>query len=165
MNLTLYELASEFRHTADLLADMELDEQTVRDTLEAAAFPVEQKCAHVAAFIRNMEATADQIKQAEKQMADRRKAMEGRASSIRKYLLDNMQACGMTKIEHPMFSISVRSNPESVQIEDERLVPQDYLREIPAKYELDKVLIKQALKDGYDVPGARLNRSQRLEIK
>ena len=56
MNVALYELAAEFRQTAELLADMDLDEDTIRDTIEAAAFPVEQKAVPVAAFVRNLEA-------------------------------------------------------------------------------------------------------------
>lgn len=166
MNLTLYEMATEFRQTAELLADMDLDPQTITDTLEAAAFPVEQKCAQVAAFIRNMEATAEQIKQAEKQMAERRKAMENRAEHIRDYLLHNMQACGMTKIEHPLFKIAIKQNPESVVIEDERQIPVDYMRfpELPPPVP-DKALMKQAMKDGYTIPGAKLVRTQRVEIK
>lgn len=165
MNLALYELAADFRETADRLADMELDEQTLRDTLESIAFPVEQKAVQVAAFVRNLEATAEQIKQAEKQMADRRKAMESRAEHIKRYLLDNMQACGMSKIEHPLFKIAVRQNPESVLIEDERQIPSDYLREIPAKYEPDRTLMKKAMQGGYEIPGAKLTRTLRLDIK
>lgn len=166
MNLTLYEMAAEFRQTAELLADMDLDPQTITDTLEAAAFPIEQKCAQVAAFIRNMEATAEQIKQAEKQMAERRKAMETRAEHIRGYLLHNMQACGMTKIEHPLFKIAIKQNPESVVIEDERQIPVDYMRlPEPPPPVPDKALMKQAMKDGYTIPGANLVRTQRVEIK
>lgn len=166
MNIALYELAKEFRQTAELLADMDLDPQTVTDTLEAAAFPVEQKAVQVAAFVRNLEASADQIKQAEKAMADRRKAIEARAAHVKDYLLHNMQACGFTKVNHPMFVIAIKQNPESVVIEDERQIPIDYLRfpDMPPPVP-DKALIKQAIKDGYEVPGARLTRSVRLDIK
>jgi len=166
MNIALYELAAEFRQTAELLADMDLDPQTVTDTLEAAAFPVEQKAVQVAAFIRNLEASAEQIKQAEKAMADRRKAIEARAAHVKDYLLHNMRACGFTKVTHPNFVIAVKQNPESVVIEDERQIPMDYMRqpETPPPVP-DKALIKQAIKDGYEVPGAKLMRSVRLDIK
>lgn len=166
MNIALYELAADFRETADRLADMELDEQTLRDTLESIAYPVEQKAVQVAAFVRNLEATAEQIKQAEKQMADRRKAMESRAANVRQYLMDNMRACGFTKIEHPMFKIAIRQNPESVVIEDERQIPVDYMRqpETPPPVP-DKALMKQAMQDGHEIPGAKLTRTLRLEIK
>ena len=83
MNISLYELAAEFRETAATLADMDLPPEVVADTLESIRLPIEQKAGQVAAFIRNLEATADQIKAAEKQMADRRKAMENRAASVK----------------------------------------------------------------------------------
>lgn len=166
MNVALYELATEFRETADRLADMELDEQTLHDTLESIAFPVEQKAVQVAAFVRNLEATAEQIKAAEKAMAERRKAIENRAANVRQYLMDNMRACGFTKIEHPNFVIAVKQNPESVVIEDERQIPMDYMRqpETPPPVP-DKALIKQAIKDGFEVPGAKLTRTLRIDIK
>lgn len=165
MNITLFELATEIREVADKLADMDLPAEVIADTLESITLPFEQKAASVSAFIRNMEATAEQIKQAEAEMAKRRKAMENRASHIREYLLAQMQRTGITKIESPLFRISIRNNPESVVIDSEAQIPADYLREIPATYSPDKTLIKQALQDGYDVPGAHLARSQRVEIK
>lgn len=166
MNITLYELAAEFRQTAEQLADMDLPPEVVQSTLESLQFPVEQKAAHVAAFVRNLEATADQIRQAEKSMSDRRKALESRASHVKQYLMDNMLACGISKIEHSLFRISIRKNPASVVVFDEQLVPAYYLRDVPPPPPaLDRRLIGQAIKDGYDVPGARLECGQRLEIK
>lgn len=164
--ITLYELAAEFRATADQLADLDLPPEVVADTLESISLPLEQKAVQVAAFARNLEATADQIKSAEKQMADRRKAIENRAKSVRDYLLRNMQVCGMEKIEHPLFKLAVRQNPPSVVIDNEQQIPADYLRqpETPPPAP-DKTLIKQALIDGFDVPGAHLERGIRLEIK
>lgn len=166
MNISLYELAAEFRQTAEQLADMDLPPEVVQDTLESMQFPVEQKAAHVAAFVRNLEATADQIRQAEKAMADRRRSLESRAVQVKQYLLDNMLSCGISKIDHPLFRISIRKNPASVVVFDSQLVPLDYLRaEPPPPPALDKRLIAQAIKDGYDVPGARMESSQRLDIK
>jgi hypothetical protein len=165
MNLTLHELAADFRATADLLADMDLPAEVVSDTLESISMPLEQKAERVAMFARNLEATAEQIKQAESEMARRRKAIENRATHVRKYLLDNMERCGITKIESPWFRISVRLNPESVVIDDEASIPVDYQREIPARYEPDKAAMKSAMKEGFVIPGAHLSRSTRIEIK
>lgn len=165
MNITLYELAAEFRQTADQLADLDLPPEVVADTLESVALPLEQKAVSVACFVRNLEATAEQIKMAEEAMAKRRKAIQARADNVRKYLMDNMERCGISKIESPYFNLTIRDNPESVEIEQPELIPKDYMREIPATYQPDKALIKQAIKDGHDVPGAKLVRGQRLEIK
>lgn len=165
MNITLYELAAEFRQTADQLADLDLPHEVVADTLESISLPLEQKCISVACFVRNLEATAEQIKMAEEAMAKRRKAIQARADHVRKYLMDNMERCGLPKIESPYFNLTIRDNPESVAIEQPELIPLEYMCEIPATYQPDKSLIKQAIKDGHDVPGARLVRGKRLDIK
>jgi hypothetical protein len=166
MNITLYELAAEVRAVADQLADMDLPPEVVSDTLESITLPLEQKAVAVAAFARNLEATAEQIEQAEKAMYARRKAMQNRAKHLRDYLLASMQHAGISKIDHPQFVIAVRTNPESVLIHDERQIPIDYMRQPdPPPPVPDKNLIKSALKDGYDVPGALLQRTQRLDIK
>lgn len=163
--MRLYEIATELTAARDMLEDLDADRQTIADTLESIAMPFEQKAVSVSAFVRNLEATAEQIKAAETDMAKRRKAIENRASHIREYLLAQMQRTGISKIESPMFRISIRNNPESVVIDNEAQIPADYLREIPATYSPDKMLIKQALQEGYEVPGVHMSRSQRVEIR
>lgn len=161
----LYQLAGEYREAADRLHDMDLDEQTIADTLESMSGELTEKATNVAFVIRNMEAMAIQIKEAETRMAERRKALENRAKRMKEYLQTNMERAGISKIESPYFVLSLRNNPESVDVIDESAIPADYLREIPAKYEPDKALIKTAIKDGFAVPGCALKRTQSLSIK
>ena len=162
--LTLYQISQEHRALADALQDMDLDEQTISDTLEAESALVEKSQA-VAAVIKNLDAFADAIKAEADAMADRAKKVRNRAEAVKRYLHQCMQVAGVQKIEHPQFTISIRKNPESVDVFEEGLLPQDLLREIPAEYKPDRNLIKQALKDGFDVPGARLTRTERVEIR
>lgn len=162
--LTLYQISQEHRALADALQDMDLDEQTIADTLEAESGLVEKSQA-VAFVIRNMETFAAAVKTEAAAMADRAKRIEKRADSIKTYLHQCMNLAGVQKIEHPQFTISVRKNPVSVQIFEEGLLPPDYLREIPATYAPDKKLIKQAIEEGHDVPGAKLTRTESLSIK
>jgi hypothetical protein len=163
--LTLYQIASEHRAMVEALMDATSDPQTIADTIEAESYPLEIKAQNVAFAIRNLEAAAASIKEAEAQMAARRKAIENRAQHVKDYLLRCMDIANVPKIECPHFALSVRANPPSVEIFDEKQVPFDYMREIPARLEVDKTLIKQAIKDGFDVPGAKLTTGKRLEIK
>ncbi|MBY4947043.1 siphovirus Gp157 family protein [Cupriavidus respiraculi] len=162
--LTLYQISQEHRALAEKLQDMDLDEQTIVDTLEAESGLVE-KSQSVAFVVRNLEAFADAIKAEADAMADRAKRVRNRADAVRKYLHTCMNLAGVQKIEHPQFTISVRKNPVSVQIDGVDLIPKDYMREIPAKYEPDRKLIKQAIEDGFAVPGASLTRTESLQIK
>lgn len=161
----LFILAQEHRALADKLNDLDLDDQTIADTLEAEGGDLVEKGKNVAAVFRNLESDAAQIKEAEQQLAARRKAYEKRAESLKQYLKTNMEVAGITKIECPWFVISLAQNPEAVTVDDESLIPRDYFKEIPATYQLDKNLVRQAIKDGFEVPGAHLSRGTSLRIK
>lgn len=164
-DLSLFHLADEFRSAADRLADMDLDDETIRDTLEGMQYPVEEKAKNVAAFVKNLEASAEAIKHAEEDMAKRRKAIESRAASLRRYLLENMDRCNITKIDSPHFCISIRENPAAVVIDAAGQIPCEYYvyPEAPEPYP-DKKLIAKAIKDGFEVPGAHLSKSKRVVI-
>jgi len=162
----LYVLAQDFRAVAEKLADMDLDEQTLADTLEGMAGELEVKATNTAMMIRNLEANAAAIKEAEAAMAARRKALENRAARVKDYLLANMLVAGIQKVESPYFKLAVRENPAAVEIYEPGLIPAQYMRQPePPPPAPDKTAIKDALKDGQDVPGCKLTRGMRLEIR
>jgi outer membrane murein-binding lipoprotein Lpp len=166
MSTSLYVLADEYRAAADRLSELDLDEQTVLDTLDGMVGKLEAKAANVAMFVRSLESSADQIKQAEEAMAERRKAIKARADRIRAYLLENMEKAKISKIDCPYFSLSIRENPPSVVIDAAGQIPSDYYAypAAPEPYP-DKKLIAKAIKDGCTVNGAHIQRTKRIEIK
>lgn len=165
-SLTLYTIADQYLADLQALQDMEIDEQTFADTLEGLSGDLELKATNVAMFIRNLEASAEQIKAAEKAMADRRKALEAKADRIRQYLLDNMNRTGITKIECPYFVLGVRKNPPAVEVLNQDMIPDEYfdIPEPPAPT-LNKNRLKEDLKAGVVVEGAKLTAGQSLSIK
>lgn len=162
----LYEIAAEYRDAATKLAELDLDAQTIADTLEGLSGDLETKAQNVAFFVRNLEATAAAIKQAEADMAARRKAMENRADGLKRYIFESMTVAGIEKIECPHFRLAIKNNPAAVDVFEPGLVPASFMRTPePPPPAPDKTAIKEALKAGQDVPGARLTSGQRLEIK
>lgn len=161
----LFILAAEHRALSDKLHNLDLDDQTIADTLEAEGGDLIEKGKNVAAVLRNLESDAKQIKEAEQQLSERRKAYEKRAEALKNYLKTNMEVAGISKIECPWFVVTLAKNPESVTVDDESLIPRDYFNEIPATFQLDKELVKKAIKDGFDLPGVRLTRGTSLRIK
>jgi len=165
-SVTLYELATEHRAALEKLADLDLPPEVVADTLESLGGELQAKAQNVVSFMRNLETTAAAIRQAEGQMAARRKAIENRATSLKRYVLDAMQHNGIERIDCPFFSISIAKNPPAVDVYDERQIPADYFTDPPPPApQLDKNLIKQAIKGGFEVPGARLTHGVRLNIR
>lgn len=165
-DLTLYNIADQYLVDLQKLQDMEIDEQTFADTLESLSGELEIKATNVAMFVRNLEASAEAIKAAEKQMAERRKAIEAKADRIRQYLLDNMTRTGITKIDCPYFVLSVRKNPPAVEVLNQDMIPNEYfdIPEPPAPT-LNKNRLKEDLKAGVIVEGAKLTAGQSLSIK
>ena len=162
----LYEIV---RHRAEFerLADSgELDAQTVMDTLESLDGELNDKAVTIAQFTRNLDATADAVAEAGKAMLARAERIRKRADSIRNYLLFQLEFAQVTKIECPWFTISIKRNPPAVVIDDEHALPPEFIvQPEPPAPRPDKAAIKDAIKAGRDVPGARLVQSDRLEIK
>ena len=163
--MNLFELRQEYQLAAQKLQDMDLDEQTLADTLESFAGDLETKATNTVMVSRNMRATAAAIKEAEASMAARRKAIENRADYLDKRVFDTMIETGISKIECPYFRLSIQDNPPAVEVFDSLQIPADYLKEVPATFTIDKLLIKKAIQDGYEVPGAKLTHGKRLVCK
>ena len=163
---SLYDIAAEYRQAADKLADLDLDEQTIADTLEGMSGALEVKAQNVVMFARNLEATAAAIKEAETAMAARRKAIEHRAAGLRRYALSAMQVAGVQSIECPYFKLTVRKNPPAVEVFDAAQIPAQFMRTPePPPPAPDKKAITEAIKAGQVVPGARLVSGERLEVR
>lgn len=164
---TLIALAAEHRALAARLADLDLDPQTIADTLEAEAGALEVKGQAVALVARDLDAQADAIKtQVIDAATDRMKALRNRAEGLRRYLLNGMQFAGIERIEGPAISIKRAKNPAAVDLFQPELVPAEFMRQPePPPAAPDKKAIGEALKAGRDVPGARLVQGERLAIK
>ena len=161
----LYELAAEYREAAHRLADTDLDEQTIADTLDGMAGEIEQKAVAVAMVIRNIKAEEDAIQQAVAGMVERQKAKAKTVERLKDYLKNNLESCGLKKVESTYFVVSVRANPASVVIDDESAIPTMFLVHPPAPASRpDKTAIKEAIKAGANVQGAHVTSSTRIEI-
>lgn len=167
--LSLYVIAAEHRSMVERLMATDNDEQTIADTIEAESYPLEVKAQNVGYAVKNLEATAAAIKAAEKEMKARREAIENRASHVREYLKTCMEIAGVTKIECPHFALTIKKNPPSVDVWDEKQIPEKFMRQPepppPPPKVPDKEAIRAAIKADETVPGAQMAQGTRLEIK
>ena len=140
------------------------------DTLDGMEQDLVCKAENVAVYIKNMESEAKTLKAEEDRLKARRQAKENAAKRMREYLMGCMKQANISKIDEPRAIISLRNNPESVEISDENDFiswanedHDEYLRyKAP---EINKTAVKNALKSGAEIPFAALTRSQSLTIK
>lgn len=159
--MKLYELSQSYNQLLEMAE--ELDQETFLDTLESIQEEMDVKIENTAKLIRSLQGDIEAIKVEEKRLADRRKAMENKIESIKSYLQNEMEVAGIDKVKRPTFTISVVNNPPCVQIEDESVIPSNYLVPVPDK--IDKKAILTALKNGEYIEGCTLSQSRSVRIK
>lgn len=164
----LYTLRQEYVELMTKLADMDLDAQTLADTIESTGVveSFNEKAANVVMVARQFDSHCDAIDNEIKRLQDLKKQRKNTADKLRDYLLNNMLAAQIESIDHPFMSIKIRNNPESVEVFEEKLIPTEFMT-WPAMPDPkpNKTLIKTSMKLGVEIPGCKLVRSQSLSIK
>ena len=113
-------------------------------------------------MIKNNDADIDVINNEIKRLQKLKKTKHNANDRLKNYIKDNMLQLDKTKIKGDLFSISIRNNAESVEILNEKELPEDAFKVTRTP---DKTAIKEALKKGHEVTGATLKRSQSLQIR
>ena len=157
--MNLYELSQNYL----AVQDMELDEETLRDTLDSIEEAWEDKAENIVKLIRTVEADEQALEAEEKRFNARKKTEANKKQFLKRYLEEMMQLTGKTKFKAGVFNISLQNNPPSVEVFDEALLPERFLIEQPPK--IDRAEIKELLKAGEEVPGAELKQTKGLRIR
>lgn len=150
-------------------------EEFFNSIIEQSAFTEEQQQAlgeHLKASIEKrdklgsciawIDGQAEMIRAEEKRLAARRGSFEKFSQAIRDSLKAQLEEWGVKKVEGMKFSFAIQKNPPAVEIEDEAAIPAEFIEYKPS---ISKSKVKDALQDGKEVPGAKLNQSTRLVIK
>ena len=157
--MNLYELSQNYL----AVQDMDLEPETLKDTLDSIEEAIEVKAENIAKWIRNLEADKKAFEEEEKRFKEKKQAADNRIKSLKLYLEDNMRLTGKTKFKAGFFSFASQNNPPSVEVFDEALLPERFLIAQPVK--IDRAGIKELLKAGEEVPGAELKHSSGLRIR
>ena len=156
----LYEMTVATRQLYELLANEEIDEQTIADTLEAMG--VEEKLEGYCQVIRQYEAEKEMLK-AEKERIDKKiKVTDNAVNRMKKAVMEFMKASGSTKSTAGTFTVAL-STSKAVNILDESKVPVRFLVEQPPK--IDKSAIRQELMSGAEIEGCELQINDGVRIK
>ena len=97
-------------------------------------------------------------------MKERALRLNDRANKKRDLVLHVMERAGIKKLTEPDMTVSLRASPPHVTITDETIIPEIYW--LPQAPKLDKAALKNAIKDGENIPGVLLgNISTTLSVR
>ena len=158
--MTLYNLKEEAKTIYELLNAEEIDEQTAKDTLDAMG--VTDKLEAYGQVIRQMQADEDALEAEKKRIEKRLKQTRNGIERLKANLLDYLDATNTTKQTAGMFTFTrQRSSIPALKI-NESEIPIEFWRNVLM---IDKEAVKEALKQGEQIPGAELEYSWGVRIK
>lgn len=160
-----FELATQYRQLAELLAERHDDEQLIADTLESMSAPLDEQLENLAKMVRNVEAAATGVQQTIQKLEERHAGLQRAAERGRRLILDLMQTARRERATTALFSLAVKKNPPVVVIDSDTELPATYwTHHEPPPPTPNKKAIAAALKAGTPVPGAHCEQGVRLEI-
>nr|DAX46318.1 MAG TPA: resistance protein [Ackermannviridae sp.] len=114
--------------------------------------------------LRKQDNYAEAIDEEIKRLQTLKKSYAKKKENLSNYIKMCMIANNIKAIETPVGKLSVVNNAESVEIYDESLIDKKFIK-TKVEETISKTDIKNAIKNGEEVQGARLVRNTRLAIK
>jgi hypothetical protein len=165
--MKLYEISEQYRGIQELIESDDSGHmaEAIADTMQMIAGDFHDKAQAIVSLTLNIDAEISAIEREIERLQEKKKIRQNTIESVRDYLRHNMQATGISKIECPLFAITLSKPAKQVEITDEAALPDEYVR-VKTTVSPDKVALAKALKDGIEVPGAILiDGASRLTIK
>ena len=109
-------------------------------------------------YIKELQARADARERESRRLAAKAKRDSDAAIWLTSRLKLAFQLRKIRKLEVEHGTVSLRNNGGQLPVDvfDPLKVPHDLCREVPARFEPDKDLIREAVAEGRDVPGAKV---------
>jgi DNA gyrase/topoisomerase IV subunit A len=138
----------------------------VLDALENINDSLENKILNYASIIKTIEAKSQSISNAIDDMIKRADSLNKSAECLRDMVKTEMTKCEKNKVENDYHEVKLKLNNPKVDYLDMDLIPSEFMRKkIKSIEEPNAILILKALKDNVYVPGVRMVRESRLEIR
>lgn len=147
------------------LLESDLEGAELTDCLDSIEGAIEEKGANIVAVINSLNSDTTALDNEIKRLQARKKAITNNTDRLKEYLRYNMELTGITKIKHPLFSVTLGKPTVTAEVIDVDFLPDEYVTpEVNIKPNKKEIL--KALKDGQDIPGAILSTGKsRLLIK
>lgn len=140
------------------------------DTLSGLEEEFNFKAENLAQYIKCLKAEAEDIDEEMKKLRARRDSRNRRIERLKNYLMENMEAVGITKIDMPKAKITIKKSTPSIKFDNEK----DFIEMLEnsgrnnlLKYsspEIRKSEIKKLIRSGEKFDGARLESGRSVII-
>lgn len=154
-NLSLYNIKNSFITLFEKAEQGELTKEEIEEQGKDLAISLKNKSTSIIGYVRNLDLTSEAIKNEIDRLTTMKKAIDNKSAKFKEYVKQNMEELELQKIDTELGTLSIAKNPASVEIYDESMIADEYKKE-KVTVTIDKTAIKNAIKEGKEVEGARL---------
>lgn len=167
MTTTLYEMTDKYLQVAHELDNPDSDKETLTNLLNEVQEDIQDKIEAIGKVILSQEADLKVVTDEISRLNARSKTIGNKISWLKEYALQEMVLAKIEKVKREVVTVSVRTNPPSVNVIDENSIPDDYRVTIPESWQVDKQAINQHFKDtGELTPGTEMiTDKKRIEVR
>lgn len=164
--MNLYELSAKYQQLLNLaLAENELSDEMLNQ-LNTTEENFDEKILAYTSIVKELEAKIDGFKKAIESIEKRAASCINNMEYMKERIKTEMQNCNKKRIENDYHDVKLVLNNPKVDYTDKSLIPEQFIRhQIKEIIEPATSEILKFLKEGNEIPGARLVRETRLAIR
>ena len=143
--------------------EMDIDSETLADTLESLELPRNEKLDNVASWIEENKMKIEWLKGKRKQLSDVETQLKKQTDRLQDFLTQAIDDSGKKEIQTENHLLKPRNYRDSVIVEATKDLPIDYVirKEV---IQPDKKLLYKVLKAGKEISGAHLKSNRKTVI-
>lgn len=171
MNLSLFDISTEFYVLKDLIEnDLEINEETgeiidnsmeLKQLFDDLKMTLEEKLDNTQRYLLTLDGEADILDKEINRLQSKKQSILNKKDRLKNIVISTLENTGLGKIKTSLFSFNIRET-ESIEIVDFDSLGRNFLR---LKKEADKKAIKEAIKNGEVVEGAKIVKNKSLGVR
>ena len=158
--MKIYELTRNYQNLEELLDNESVDNAVLKKEMDKIVDTIGVKFTNIQKIITNYKAIAEKQKEEEDRIRKRRQANEKKIEILREYMLTNLEKLENKKLKTDSYTFSTKK-VESVVV-DLGLLTEEYYKITKTP---DKTKIKQDIKSGKEIDGARIHIKNCLNVR
>jgi hypothetical protein len=161
--MNLYEIAEQYRYLAEF-AEV-ISEEEKQNLLADLRDAIESKAENIGKLVLELEADDEAIQTEQRRLRSKLETIRNKRQWLKDYLLAQLQTSKIDRIPTALFTVRIATNPPSIELINQDLVPEQFLIQPPKV--VDKAGILQHFKaTGEIVTGVNImTDKKRIDIR
>ncbi|MBF8970189.1 siphovirus Gp157 family protein [Streptococcus sp. NLN76] len=161
--MNMYSLVAEYEFLRDYIPE-DGEEDLLESRLKELNDAIEVKAENIAKVLLEEDVAIDGIDKEIKRLKEFKESREKKKKKLKSILFESMIKADKRKFKTELFSFNIRKNAQSLLIESEKDIPDEYFKE-KTEIKLDKRELLADMKEGLVIDGVSLQRTESLVIR